>query len=44
MNTIARSARGLRLLININWDRLLYIATVVFALALGAFIGSHPPL
>jgi len=44
MQAIARSTRGLSLLINLNWDRLLYVATVIFALALGAFIGTHPPL
>lgn len=43
MNTIVKSTRGLSVLININWDRLLYVTTVVFALALGAWIGTHAP-
>lgn len=40
MQTIEHSVRGLRLLVNLNWDRLLYITTVIFALWLGAFLGT----
>lgn len=40
MQTLQNSYRGMRLLVNLNWDRLLYICTIVFALWFGAFIGS----
>jgi hypothetical protein len=40
MHTIQTSYRGLSLLMDINWDRLLYIATIAFALAAGAFVGT----
>jgi hypothetical protein len=40
MQTIKSSYRGLSLLMDINWDRGLYAATICFALAAGAFIGS----
>jgi hypothetical protein len=28
------------LLVTINWDRLLYICTIIFALFFGAYIGT----
>ncbi len=28
------------LLVTINWDRLLYLATIVFALFFGAYMGT----
>ncbi|EET48103.1 hypothetical protein [Thalassobium sp. R2A62] len=40
MQTIATGYRGLSLLIDINWDRLLYGATIIFALWGGSFLGS----
>jgi hypothetical protein len=40
MQTIASGYRGLSFLIGLNWDRLLYGATIVFALWAGAFLGS----
>ena len=40
MQTIQSSYRGLSLLMDLNWDRVLYIATIVVALAAGAFLGS----
>ena len=40
MQTIAAGYRGVSLLIGLNWDRLLYLATIAGALALGAWIGS----
>lgn len=40
MHTIETSYRGLSLLMQLNWDRALYIATIAFALAAGAFVGS----
>ena len=40
MQTIQSSYRGLGLLMELNWDRVLYVATIAFALAAGAFVGS----
>ena len=40
MQTIQSSYRGLSLLMELNWDRALYIATIALALAAGAFVGS----
>jgi len=40
MQTIRAGYRGLSLLFDLNWDRLLYVATLVFALLAGAYIGS----
>lgn len=40
MQTIQSSYRGLSLLMDINWDRLLYVFTIALALAAGAFVGT----
>ncbi len=40
MQAIQQSYKGLSLLVNLNWDRLLYVATILTALMLGAFVGS----
>jgi len=40
MQMIQNSYRGLSLLVEINWDRLLYLATIVGALSAGAYLGS----
>ena len=40
MQAIQSSYRGFRLLWDLNWDRALYLCTVLFALAAGAFVGS----
>ncbi|MDU8913040.1 hypothetical protein [Aestuariicoccus sp. MJ-SS9] len=40
MQTIQDGYRGLSLLVSINWDRLLYTATIVGALFFGAYLGS----
>ncbi|MGO4917424.1 hypothetical protein [Pseudogemmobacter sp. W21_MBD1_M6] len=40
MQTIHSGYRGLSLLVDLNWDRILYLATIVFALCAGAFFGS----
>ncbi|MGJ8616603.1 MAG: hypothetical protein ACSHWS_07150 [Sulfitobacter sp.] len=40
MQTIQSSYRGLSLLMQLNWDRVLYVATITFALAAGAYVGS----
>jgi hypothetical protein len=36
MQTIQKSARGLGLMLSLNWDRLLYLGTILLALSLGA--------
>lgn len=40
MQTIASGYRSMSLLVSINWDTLLYVFTIVFALFFGAWIGS----
>ncbi len=40
MQAIQNSYRGFTLLVNVNWDRLLYPAMIGAALLLGAFIGT----
>lgn len=40
MQQIVRGYRGLSLLWDVNWDRILYLATIAFALMAGAFLGS----
>ncbi len=40
MQTIQHEYRGLSLLMDLNWDRLLYVGTLAFALGAGAYIGS----
>lgn len=40
MHTLQNGYRGLSLLVDINWDLILYLATISGALMLGAYIGS----
>lgn len=40
MQTITAGYQSLGLLLNLNWDRILYLCTIFFALMFGAFIGS----
>ncbi len=40
MQTINAGMRSLNLLVTINWDRLLYVSTIVLALFFGAYLGS----
>lgn len=40
MQTLTAGMRSLNLLVTINWDRLLYVSTIVFALFFGAWLGS----
>jgi len=40
MHTLQHSYRGLSLVMELNWDRILYLLTIAFALMAGAFIGS----
>jgi hypothetical protein len=39
MSTIQAGYRSMSLLVSINWDRLLFVSTIVFALFFGAYIG-----
>lgn len=40
MQTIQNSYRGLSVLMDLNWDLVLYVFTIALALAAGAFVGS----
>ncbi|MHA6262044.1 hypothetical protein ACXYMO_02485 [Arenibacterium sp. CAU 1754] len=40
MQTLQQSYRGLSLMMELNWDRILYVATIAFALMAGAYLGS----
>ena len=40
MEHIQQSTRGLGLLMDLNWDRLLYIGTLAAALGCGALVGN----
>jgi hypothetical protein len=40
MQTLENGYRGLSLLMELNWDRILYLMTILAALWIGAFIGS----
>ncbi|WP_298862956.1 hypothetical protein [uncultured Sulfitobacter sp.] len=42
MQTISKGYRGLSVLIDLNWDRALYMCTMIFALCAGAYLGSLP--
>ncbi|MCV2886723.1 hypothetical protein [Ruegeria aquimaris] len=40
MQMLNHSYRGLGLLMQLNWDRILFVGAIVAALFLGAFLGS----
>ena len=40
MQTLQQAYRGLSLVMELNWDRLLFLGTLACALALGAWLGS----
>ncbi|MEL7345625.1 MAG: hypothetical protein AAFN59_12325 [Pseudomonadota bacterium] len=40
MDVVQQGYKGLGLLVDLNFDRLLYIGTILGALMLGAFVGS----
>ncbi len=40
MHTLHNGYRGLSLLVDVNWERLMYPAMIAMALAAGAFVGS----
>ena len=40
MQTIMRQTQGLSVLFKMNWDRVLYVLTCLFALVAGSWVGS----
>ena len=40
MQHIANGYRGLTMLVDVNWDRIVYLGTIGLALAAGTFVGS----
>lgn len=40
MQQLVSGYRGISLLVNVNWDRILYLTTIAVALLAGAFVGS----
>ncbi len=40
MEAVQKSYKGLTLLWNLNWDRILYVCTIIVALLAGAWVGS----
>jgi len=40
MQALHSSYRGFSLLFDLNWDRLLYVATIAAALFVGGYLGS----
>lgn len=40
MQTLEQSYRGLSLIMTLNWDRLLFLATLAFALSAGAWLAG----
>jgi hypothetical protein len=40
MQTLQKGYRGLSLLVDLNWDRILYLAALLGALMIGAYIGG----
>lgn len=40
MELIQHGYRGFALILNLNWDRLLYIGTIALALTTGAYLGA----
>lgn len=40
MQTVMRGYRGLSLLVDLNWDRIFSLGTILVGLLAGAFLGS----
>ena len=40
MHVLQQSYRGLGLVMQLNWDRILFVGAIVAALFLGTFLGS----
>ena len=41
MQTITAGYQGVSLLVNLNWDRLIYLGTLVAALGVGTWLGGQ---
>jgi hypothetical protein len=41
MNAIVQNSRGLKLLLVVNWDRIIFLTMIIAALGVGAWVGSH---
>ncbi|MCT4559445.1 MAG: hypothetical protein N4A61_15455 [Pelagimonas sp.] len=41
MQTLTDGYRGMSLILTLNWDRILYLFTVGFALFMGAYLGAY---
>lgn len=39
MQTLAQGYRGLGVIMRLNWDRIIYTGTLIFALYAGAYVG-----
>ena len=39
MEALTNSTGGLRTLVSLNWDRLLYVGVIVVALGIGTWVG-----
>lgn len=40
MQTLQHSYRGLGLVMQLNWDRILYVGIIALSLLLGAYLGN----
>lgn len=40
MQTFMAGTRGFGLLVQLNWDRIIYIGTILLALGAGAYVGT----
>ncbi|MEQ3626347.1 MAG: hypothetical protein ABNH26_14095 [Celeribacter sp.] len=40
MQTLSAGYSGMSLILNLNWDRILYVATIAAALGVGGLLGS----
>lgn len=40
MQHILKGYQGLSLLFSLNWDRLIYLSTIIVALMIGGFLGT----
>lgn len=41
METMQHGYRGLSLLMDLNWDRMLYVATITLGLTAGAWLATY---
>ncbi len=40
MNAVATGYRSMSIVLSLNWDRVIYLATLALALMAGAYVGS----